>query len=56
MTILAVPERPLRIIKYFNKSLNVIRNDTLEQGFIFIFILWGGTCSLRMPTLRPASP
>jgi len=23
--------------------------------FIFIFILWGGTRSLRMPTLRPAS-
>ena len=27
----------------------------LYAFFLFIFILWGGTRSLRMPTLRPAS-
>jgi len=28
---------------------------SLRTLIFFIFILWGGTCSLRMPTLRPAS-
>ena len=28
--------------------------DLWPLSFIFIFILWGGTLSLRMPTLRPA--
>jgi len=33
----------------------VLRTQSVSAFFIFIFILWGGTRSLRMPTLRPAS-
>jgi len=49
----------LRTILYSSNTLSFLvviqRFQTLWTYIFFIFILWSGTHSLRMPTLRPAS-
>jgi len=53
----------LRVVKYFAKSLKVVQGHSklhrgaglVERSFLSFFLIWGGTRSLRMPALRPAS-
>jgi len=43
------------IIHSFNFIKNASVINRIESVFLFFFLLWGGTRSLCMPALRPAS-
>ena len=42
------------IVCYMERGITLMKKDKNETTLSF-FLLWGGTCSLCMPELRPAS-